>query len=107
MVCSHLLIKYIKVTDCITLPMITALGLFAACLTTGALIPQVVKTWRTKSTGDLSLSMYLMMFTGILCWFVYGWIQLDIPIIFANGVASIFSGIILYFKVMELKKKPR
>ncbi len=85
--------------------MITVLGLFAACLTTGALIPQVIKTWRTKSTGDLSLGMYLMMFTGILCWLAYGWIQQDIPIIFANVVGSFFSGIILYFKVMELKKK--
>jgi MtN3 and saliva related transmembrane protein len=85
--------------------MITALGLFAAFLTTGALVPQVVKTIRTKSTGDLSLGMYLMMFTGTLCWLLYGFLNKDIPIISANIVASVFSFIILYFKVVGMKKK--
>lgn len=85
--------------------MITALGLFAAFLTTGALVPQVVKTMRTKSTGDLSLGMYSMMFTGTLCWLLYGFLNKDIPIISANIVASVFSFIILYFKIVGIKKK--
>lgn len=85
--------------------MITAIGLVAACLTTGAFLPQVIKTWRTKSADDLSLEMYLMMFMGIILWLVYGIALHDLPIIIANGVSSIFSFIILYFKLRAIRKK--
>ena len=33
----------------------TALGLAAATLTTAAFLPQVIKTWRTRQTRDISL----------------------------------------------------
>jgi len=84
---------------------ITILGLFAACLTTGALIPQVVKTWRTRSTHDLSIGMFSMIFTGTICWFIYGMLVVDIPIIFANGLACLFSSVILYFKIAEMRRE--
>jgi len=81
---------------------LTLLGLLAAVLTTGALVPQTVKTWKTKSAGDLSLYMYLMMTMGIVCWLVYGWLRHDLPIILANGIGFCFAATILYFKVKEL-----
>lgn len=84
--------------------MVTILGLVAACLTTGAYIPQVIKTWRTKATDDLSFGMYAMMSGGILLWLVYGIINRDIPIIFANSIAIVFTFIILYFKIAELRR---
>ena len=84
---------------------LTILGLFAACLTTGALVPQVVKTWKTRSTGDLSLSMYLMMFTGTCCWLAYGILRNDIPLIFANGVATALSLTILVFKIKGRRER--
>ena len=37
----------------------TAIGLAAGTLTTIAFIPQVTKIWRTRSTKDLSLGMFL------------------------------------------------
>jgi len=84
--------------------MITAIGLIAALLTTGSLVPQVIKTYRTKSTGDLSLGMYLMMFSGVILWLIYGLLVRDIPIIAANFVTSILNLIILYFKLSEKKE---
>ena len=79
--------------------LIMLLGLSAACLTTAAFIPQVLKTWRTKSAKDLSLGMYLIFTTGVILWLIYGIIRHDIPIIAANGVTLLLVLIILYFKL--------
>lgn len=82
----------------------TLLGLIAAFLTTGAFVPQVVKTWKTRSTGDLSLGMFLMLFLGTACWLTYGLVKNDLPIILANGLTLSLSFIILYFKIRGMRK---
>ena len=46
----------------------TALGLLAGSLTTIAFLPQVIRTWRTRSTADISLVMFLILCTGIALW---------------------------------------
>jgi len=78
---------------------IMILGLTAACLTTCAFIPQVIKTWKTKSAKDLSLGMYLVFTGGVILWLIYGIIKWDIPIIAANMVTLLLALTILYFKV--------
>lgn len=78
---------------------ITMLGLVAASLTTVAFIPQVHKTWKTKSAKDLSLGMYLIFTSGVILWLVYGILKSDIPIIAANVVTLSLTLILLYFKI--------
>ena len=78
---------------------IMILGLAAASCTTIAFVPQVLKTWRTKSAKDLSLGMYLILTTGVILWLVYGLIRWDIPIIAANGVTLLLALTILWFKI--------
>lgn len=80
--------------------LVTLLGLTAGALTTVAFVPQVIKTWKTKSAGDLSLGMYSIFCTGVLLWLLYGIIIGDIPIIVANVITLILALIILYFKIM-------
>jgi MtN3 and saliva related transmembrane protein len=75
------------------------LGLVAACCTTFAFVPQVAKAWRTRSTADISLSMFSMMTFGIVLWLIYGLIQTDIPLIAANLVTLLLSGTMLYLKL--------
>ena len=77
----------------------TAIGLLATILTTLAYLPQAIKTWRTRSTADLSLPMFLLMTVGVGLWFVYGLIIGDLPLIAANGVTLLLSGSILYCKL--------
>lgn len=84
---------------------IMILGLIAACLTTGAFLPQAIQTWKTRSTEDISLTMYLMMFIGIICWLIYGIMKQDLPIILANSVASFLSFVILIIKIKGIIKK--
>ncbi|MGD1716198.1 SemiSWEET family sugar transporter [Hydrocoleum sp. CS-953] len=37
-----------------TINLVTILGLLAGSLTTISFLPQVIKTWRTRSTKDIS-----------------------------------------------------
>lgn len=74
------------------------IGLLAGALTTAAYIPQVYKTWKSKSAGNISLTMYLAMFLGILLWLFYGIHLNSLAMIVANGVTAILTLIIIFFK---------
>ncbi len=75
------------------------LGYIAGFLTTVAFLPQVVKTIRYRSTKDISLSMYILLCTGITLWIAYGFWLGALPVIIANGVSLVFAGIVLLYKI--------
>ncbi len=74
------------------------LGLVAAFLTTAAFIPQVYKTWKTKSVEDISLTMYSVLFIGLMLWLTYGISLNSLPIIIANSVTGILVLMVIFFK---------
>jgi MtN3 and saliva related transmembrane protein len=74
-------------------------GYVAAACTTGAFVPQVLRVWRTRSTQDISLKMFLVLVTGVSLWIIYGFWKTDIPIIAANALTLMLTSIILYFKI--------
>ena len=78
---------------------VTALGLLAGALTTIAFVPQVLKTWRTRSTHDISLGMFSILVAGIVAWLIYGAVIGDVPLILANAVTLLLAGTILVFKI--------
>jgi MtN3 and saliva related transmembrane protein len=77
----------------------TLIGLFAAFCTTAAFVPQVLRTWKTRSTEDISLGMFVFYSTGIFSWLVYGVIIRDVPLMASNGVTFVLSLIMLGFKL--------
>lgn len=79
--------------------MITAIGLLAGTLTTIAFLPQVIKTWKTKSTRDVSLEMFVIFCSGVFLWIVYGAFIGDLPIVAANIVTLSLASTILFFKL--------
>ena len=79
--------------------LISVLGLAAAACTTLAYVPQVVRSWRTRATRDISLGMFLVMTTGVLLWLVYGLLIRDLPLVLANGVTLLLSLTILVLKI--------
>lgn len=81
---------------------IEILGLVAAALTTASFVPQVYKTWKEKSTKDISLTMYTVLFIGVVLWLVYGLNIQSLPVIFANTVTGI---LLLLMLVMKLRYK--
>jgi MtN3 and saliva related transmembrane protein len=48
--------------------LMTYVGLTAGILTTISFLPQAVKTWQTKSTKDISLTMFLCFCFGVVLW---------------------------------------
>ena len=84
--------------------MIEWIGLFGAFLSSITFIPQVWLAWKTKSVGDLSLGMLLIVFTSVIVWLVYGIYLKLLPVIIANSIIFILSLVLLYFKFSFPKK---
>jgi MtN3 and saliva related transmembrane protein len=78
---------------------IQLLGLAAGSLTTAAFLPQVIKTWKSRSAKDLSLGMFSLFCLGVLLWLVYGLMVKDIPVIAANMVTLMLASTLLFFKL--------
>jgi MtN3 and saliva related transmembrane protein len=78
---------------------VTILGLVAGACTTIAFLPQLMKTWRSKSAKDIS-SEWLITFTvGIFLWLLYGILIHSLPVILSNGVTLVLTLMILFFKL--------
>jgi len=78
---------------------ITLLGLLAGTLTTIAFVPQLTKTWKTKSAEDISFGMFAIFCTGVLLWLIYGLLIHALPVIVANVVTLILASAILVLKI--------
>ncbi len=69
---------------------VTILGLVAGTLTTSALLPQIIKIWKTKSAEDISLMMFGSLCLGVVLWLVYGILVKDLPLMIFNGIGLSF-----------------
>ncbi len=81
------------------------LGMIAGCISSITFLPQVIKTWRTKSASDISLLMFTFATISVIIWLVYGILLKNTPIIFTNSMVLMFSLIMLYFKYKFREKK--
>ncbi|MGB5821014.1 MAG: SemiSWEET transporter [Saonia sp.] len=77
---------------------IEILGLLAATFTTAAFLPQVYKAWKYKSTRDISLTMYLVLFLGLVLWLVYGFAINSLPVILANAITGLLAFLVILLK---------
>ena len=75
------------------------IGLLAALLTTISFLPQVYKTWKSKDTKALSLTMYILFFIGVSMWILYGFYINSLPIIVANIITAISALILIGLKL--------
>jgi len=78
------------------------LGLTAGALTTGSLIPQVIKTFRLKSAGDISTLMFCILGLGVALWALYGLYIGSTPVIAAN-----LANLALILIMLALKRRYR
>jgi MtN3 and saliva related transmembrane protein len=67
-------------------PMIESIGALAATLTTLSFLPQVAKTWRTRSAADLSWIWLTAFSAGLFFWLIYGLAIGSWPVIGANTI---------------------
>ena len=76
-------------------------GYAAAVLTTFAFVPQVVKTWRSRSAGDLSFVALIALTTGVFLWLIYGIALGSAPIIAANATTFVLTSALLVMKIVR------
>lgn len=82
---------------------IEMVGTLAALLTTGSFFPQVLRTIRSKSAGDLSSAWLIMMTSGVALWIFYGFYIRSAPVTFANIITLACLLIISWVKFSKPK----
>ncbi len=78
---------------------VQVLGYVAGTISTLVFLPQVIKTWKTKSAKDISIYMFLFATISVILWLGYGILIKDGAIIYTNSVILVLSSIMLYFKI--------
>jgi MtN3 and saliva related transmembrane protein len=66
-------------------------GYAAAVVGTFLMLPQVIKSWRTKRVEDLSLGMTVLYFFNCLLWLIYALLITAVPMIVANSAGLVIS----------------
>tara|TARA_B100000073_G_scaffold326992_1_gene312200 strand:+ start:1858 stop:2133 length:276 start_codon:yes stop_codon:yes gene_type:complete len=83
-------------------------GWYASFVYSLYLIPQIIKTYTTKSVEDLSVTSLWITFSGGFGMFIYLFQQKGLyPVKFKNlfGLLSISTLLILYYKYKDNKKR--
>ncbi|GGK85429.1 hypothetical protein Sme01_30120 [Sphaerisporangium melleum] len=81
--------------------MITVLGLVAGVLTTASWLPQLRRSWRTRSTGDLSWTYLVMLSVGVGLWLTYGVAVADVAVLAANALTLAALTTLMVLKVVH------
>ena len=82
--------------------MSTSIGYIAAFLTTAAFVPQSYHSWKTRDLSGISLPMYTMFTIGVGFWLFYGYLIGSVPIILANLITILLSGMVLGLKIQQI-----
>jgi MtN3 and saliva related transmembrane protein len=75
------------------------LGYFAGSLTVFAFCPQVCRSWQTRRTTDLSMSMFALLITANSLWMLYGFLNRDWPVVLTNAGMVALNGALAIAKV--------
>jgi len=75
---------------------IDAIGYAAGILILISIIPQIMKSRKSKSTKDLSLVRYIIYISWVILWFVYGILLTNGPMIVINAINLILGSSMIY-----------
>jgi MtN3 and saliva related transmembrane protein len=78
---------------------VDVLGYVAGLITAFTFLPQVVKTWKTKSAKDVSLAMFVIALTNQILWLAFGILREDPVIIITNAVMLLMTGLMISLKL--------
>ena len=74
-------------------------GYMAGFLVAVALFPQVIKSWKTKSTKDISILWNFILMLGLSLWVVYGIINDIVPIQIFTSIEFLMTLSLLVLKL--------
>jgi MtN3 and saliva related transmembrane protein len=81
--------------------LIATLGAVASVLSTVSLLPQVVRTWRTRSARDISAVWLIVALISMVLWIGYGAMIHAHAVVWANALTALQAALILGVKLMQ------
>ena len=78
---------------------IDMLGMLAGTISAIVFLPQVIKTYRSKSAKDISVWMFSFATISVILWLIYGILINNGPVIYTNICVLVLSVVMLYFKL--------
>ena len=73
-------------------------GIAAGILTAVSMLPQVIRTIKTKKAEHVSPAMLIILISGVALWIVYGCIKNDWPIIITNSFSVLINVCMLFLR---------
>ncbi len=75
------------------------IGSIGVLLTATQLLPQILKSIKSKQTQDLSFGLIGIIFFGAATWVIYGIHITDYPLIIANAINFFCASLLLVLKI--------
>lgn len=72
----------------------------AALLSTVSLLPQIKRTWETRSAADLSFGWMVTALTAMILWVVYGLMLDGWSVVLANSLAGSMIAALIVMKIV-------
>lgn len=79
---------------------IDLIGYLAGSIVAISLTPQVIKSWKTKSTKDISILWTSIYLTGLILWVIYGVGIASIPIMVTITIEALLAFSLLILKLL-------
>lgn len=83
---------------------INIIGFTAGFLMAITMVPQIIKSLKTKSVGDISLLMLVIYVTSAILWMIYGILIKSLPVAIMDGFAFCVSSLQLFIKIKYMKQ---
>jgi MtN3 and saliva related transmembrane protein len=75
------------------------IGSVAGFLSAITFLPQIIKTYKSKSAKDISLPMFLIVIASVILWLAYGLLTGIKPIIYTNSIILVMGIIMVILKI--------
>lgn len=82
---------------------VTVLAVTATALSALSLLPQVIRTWRTRSAGDISGTWLIVVLLSMAMWIAYGGVTGAHAILWAN-LTGLQAAVILGVKLNSSRR---
>ena len=80
-------------------------GYSAACCLVITLLPQLIYTYKTKKSNDISYCFLILQVTTCILFLIYGILLKEIPLIISNTLVLTQSFVLFFFKIKYSKNE--
>ncbi len=84
---------------------VNLVGFVAGILIAISMIPQAIKSYKTKNVEDISFYMLFIIGIGTFLWVTYGILIVSYPIIAMDGFGFLVNLVLIYMKIKYTKNK--